>query len=245
MRQAARLCPSLLVAQQLLCSALFVCVFRPAAATGSACVLGCWQFGCSCRRAALCGLHTTVVLLVRLCCFSLCVGGGRARRLHTCMQCVPLACPGFGTGWIVPGSVSASSATAAVGTRQLALCGSRHVRIMPCACLPLSLCVCRQLPDSCCFSGMLQLGRWGQPPAVQVRGLHPRIDVGHVTPSSSKSMCVGSCCMTLWSCVQRLQLGCLPCRLTTLCCGCLVVWRVSGVLRWRGSPRLSSLPVWF
>ena len=150
----------------------------------------CWgagSFGCSCRRAALCGLHATVVLLVRLCCFSLCVGGGRARRLHTCMQCVPLACPGFGTGWRVPGSVSASSATAAVGTRQLALYGSRHVRIMPCACLPLSLCVCRQLPDSCCFGGMLQLGRWGQPPAVQVRGFFPRIDVGHVTPSSSSS----------------------------------------------------------
>ena len=97
------------------------------------------------------------------------------------MQCVPLACPGFGTGWIVPGSVSASSATAAVGARQLALCGSRHVRIMPCACLPLSLCVCRQLPYSRCFSGMLPLGRWGQPPAVQVRGFSPRIDVGHVT----------------------------------------------------------------
>ena len=77
--------------------------------------------------------------------------------------------------------VSASSATAAVGARQLALCGSRHVRIMPCACLPLSLCVCRQLPYSRCFSGMLQLGRWGQPPAVQVRGFSPRIDVGHVT----------------------------------------------------------------
>ena len=33
---------------------------------------------------------------------------------------------------------------------------------------------------------MLHLGRWGQPPVMQVRGLNPRIDVGHVTlPSSS------------------------------------------------------------
>ncbi len=157
-RQAARLCPSLLVAQQLLCSALLVCVFRPAAATGSACVLGCWQFGCSCRRAALCGLHTTVVLLVRLCCFSLCVGGGRARRPHACMQCVPAACPGFGTGWFVPGSVSASSAMTAVGTQQLALYGSRHVRIMPCACLPLSFVCC-----GACMSavGTRQLALYG------------------------------------------------------------------------------------
>lgn len=38
--------------------------------------------------------------------------------------------------------------------------------------------------------------------------------------------------------MQRLWLGCLPCRLIILCCGCLVAWRAFGVLRQRSRRRL-------
>ena len=122
--------------------------------------------------------------------FCLCVGGGCARRLLTCAQCVPLARPGFGTGWFCARvGECISAAWQRLGLCSLHLLGRAFARIMPCASLPLSLCVCRQLPDSCCFCGMLHLGRWGQPPVMQVRGLNPRIDVGHVTlPSSSSAL---------------------------------------------------------
>ena len=121
--------------------------------------------------------------------FCLCVGGGCARRLLTCAQCVPLARPGFGTGWFCARvGECISAAWQRLGLCSLHLLGRAFARIMPCASLPLSLCVCRQLPDSCCFCGMLHLGRWGQPPVMQVRGLNPRIDVGHVTLPSSSSL---------------------------------------------------------
>ena len=103
-------------------------------------------------------------VLVRLCCFCLCVGGGCARRLHVCMQCVPLACPGVGTGWFVPGSVSVS------GALQRRAIAYLHTYNLVCA--TLSLCACRQLRTRVGF-GMLQLGRWGQPPVMQVCGLNP------------------------------------------------------------------------
>ena len=120
--------------------------------------------------------------------FCLCVGGGCARRLLTCAQCVPLARPGFGTGWFCARvGECISAAWQRLGLCSLHLLGRAFARIMPYASLPLSLCVCRQLPDSCCFCGMLHLGRWGQPPVMQVRGLNPRIDVGHVTLPSSSS----------------------------------------------------------
>ena len=129
------------------------------------------------------GVARAAVLFLPVC-------GGRA--------CTPTshvrAVCSLGSPWLRHGLVCArvgeciSAAWQQLGFCSLHLLGRAFDRIMPCASLPLSLCVCRQLPDSCCSCGMLHLGRWCQPPVMRVRGLNPRIDVGHVTlPSSSPS----------------------------------------------------------
>lgn len=130
------------------------------------------------------GVARAAVLFLPVC-------GGRActQTSHVRAVC------SLGSPWLRHGLVCArvgeciSAAWQQLGFCSLHLLGRAFDRIMPCASLPLSLCVCRQLPDSCCSCGMLHLGRWCQPPVMRVRGLNPRIDVGHVTlPSSSSAI---------------------------------------------------------
>lgn len=122
------------------------------------------------------GVARAAVLFLPVC-------GGRActQTSHVRAVC------SLGSPWLRHGLVCArvgeciSAAWQQLGFCSLHLLGRAFDRIMPCASLPLSLCVCRRLPDSCCSCGMLHLGRWCQPPVMRVRGLNPRIDVGRVT----------------------------------------------------------------